>query len=304
MTTVHALPTRIATVEGPEDTLILAELYDDGHTGIVVDAADDTEIRRVLAANRKHMPGTWTTYAEERGSNYLLLDIWRLAAAIRTCPKELNLKSLRRVSGAYEMMHSRYQAELMAEAEAVCPGGVGFIEAKKSDPKGDFQIDVERRREFELKTVLATAVVEKRRTGFAIAPDCARGLATELRRRGKQGFQQIDASGTVICVLWCDLIGAAVSRELKDHEVARRDVFDGFRYVIGARDEKGKDRWFGFRSEEQWKRELELLPVNISKRRSNTVNLGIPWLKCFSNRAEWITVGRPVRIDGSKQHEN
>ena len=62
------------------------------------------------------------------------------------------------MTGAYELMHSRYQAALMAEAEHMLPGKVRFIEKIKGERSGDFAIFGEKQREFEVKTVLATGV--------------------------------------------------------------------------------------------------------------------------------------------------
>ena len=298
-------PHRLAVFAASEGRPILAEDYgDNGFSGIEMDSSDESEVQRLLKVNQRHLLGTWDTYAKERGGPYLLVDIWRLASAIRRCHGRLDLRPLGNVTGAYELMHSRYQADLMAEAEHMLPGKVRFIEKIKGERSGDFAIFGEKQREFEVKTVLATGTVELRRTGWTTAQDTARKLAIELRRKAKQGFQQIEASGTVVCVIWCDILGAAVSRELTEQEVPLREIFSGLRYVVGARCEKGEDRWFGFQTDEQWVAGLRQLETKLGERRQSSINIGFPQVKCVSTRSDWATIGRPISIDGSRQHED
>ena len=112
-----------------------------------------------------------------------------------------------------------------------------------------------------------------------------------------------DPSG-VVCVLWCDIVGAAVSRELAEHELAMRDLFSGPRYVIGARCEKGEDRWFGFQTDKQWSDGLSRLEAKLRERRQRSINIGFPQVKWVSTRTGWATIGRPISIDGSRQHQD
>ena len=93
----------------------------------------------------------------------------------------------------------------MVEAAAEHPGTVALChKPAKNDRVGDFLV---RGREFEVKTIQTQGTVELRRTGWTTAEATARRLATDLRRKAKQGFQQVASDGTVVCVVWCDVLG-------------------------------------------------------------------------------------------------
>ena len=153
-------PIGIAVFE-QSDEVVLAEDYGTrGYSGIEIDTADAAEVRRLLKVNEKRLMSTWATYANQRGGAYALVDLWRLASAVRTCRPRLNIDNLRRVSDSFELMHGRYQAELMAEAVAHHPGTVAVCEkGAKGDRVGDFVV---RNREFEVKTIQTLGTVELR----------------------------------------------------------------------------------------------------------------------------------------------
>ena len=66
----------------------------------------------------------------------------------------------------FELMHSRYQAELMAEAVGHHPGAVALCQKHAKDERvGDFLV---RDREFEVKTIQTLGTIEQRRTGWTI----------------------------------------------------------------------------------------------------------------------------------------
>ncbi len=172
------------------DQVVLAEDYGGrGYSGVVIDSVDTDETRRLLKVNKKRLMSTWATYANQRGGAYALVDLWRLASAIRRCRLQLNINVLGRTSSAFELMHSRYQAELMAEAVGHHPGAVALCQKHAKDERvGDFLV---RDREFEVKTIQTLGTIEQRRTGWTIAQATAGKLVRDLRRKAKEGFQQI-----------------------------------------------------------------------------------------------------------------
>ena len=298
------IPERLALFKQSGDCVILAEDHgSSGYSGIEIDRADADEVQRLLTINHKHLQSAWKTYAAERIGSYLLLDTWRLASAMRRSKGRVDIMPLRKITSAYELMHNRYQAQLMQEACAVYPGRVGLITTARGKQAGDFAIAGKQEREFEVKTILATGVVERRRTGWTISEDTACKVARDLRRKAKQGFQQLGAHGTVICLLWCDITGAAVSTELEDREVPVQEIFSGVRYVIGTRSKSGEDRWLAFKTDEEWGAALQQLETKLNKRRQRSLNMGLPDLKFFTTRREWSGVGRAITIDGSRQYE-
>ena len=141
-------PNGIAIFEQP-DQVVLAEDYGrQGYAGIEIDSIDANEVRWLLKSNEKRLMSTWATYATQRGGAYALVDLWRLASAIRRCRPSLNISILRHVSDAFELMHGRYQAELMAEAVVHHPGAVAVCQkSAKDDRVGDFLV---RDKEFEV----------------------------------------------------------------------------------------------------------------------------------------------------------
>ena len=240
---------------------------------------------------------TWATYANERGGAYALVDLWRLASAIRRCRPRLNIDKLRRVSDAFELMHARYQAELMVEAVSHHAQSVAVCEKRAQDERvGDFVV---RNREFEVKTIQTLGTMERRRTGWTTAQATASRLARDLRRKAKQGFQQIASDGTVVCVVWCDFVGVVLSNELGQFRVAGPDIFEGHRYVVGARNELGRDLWFGFPTDKDWVNALNDLDVNLNARRYKSLPLGDPGVKFATNATEWMSMGRTM---GSMGH--
>ena len=295
-------PIGIGLFQHPDEVVLAEDYGTRGYSGIGIDAADAAEVRRLLKVNEKRMMSTWATYAHQRGGAYALVDLWRLAAAVRKCRPHLNIDSLGRVSDAFELMHGRYQAELMVEAVAHHPGTVAMCQKRaKDDRVGDFLV---RGREFEVKTIQTQGTVERRRTGWTTAEATARRLVSDLRRKAKQGFQQVAADGTVVCVVWCDVLGIVLAREWGDFKVPVRDVFGGHRYVVGARNETGSDLWFGFPTSKEWESTLADLQVNLNTRRYKSLPLGDPGVKFMSNATEWMSIGRPMTIDGSRQHED
>ena len=295
-------PIGIGVFERPDEVVLAEDYGTRGYSGIVIDAADAAEVRRLLKVNEKRLLSTWATYSNQRGGAYALVDLWRLAAAVRKCRPHLNIDSLRRVSDAFELMHSRYQAELMVEAVAHHPEKVAMCQKPaKDDRVGDFLV---RGREFEVKTIQTQGTVELRRTGWTTAEATARRLVNDLRRKAKQGFQQVASDGTVVCVVWCDVLGIVLAREWGDSKVSVRDVFGGHRYVVGARNEAGSDLWFGFPTSKEWESTLADLQVNLNTRRYKSLPLGAPGVKFTSDATEWMSIGRPMRIDGSRQHED
>ena len=286
-----------------DDQLVLAEDYGErGYVGIEIDTIDIAEVRRLLKVNEKRLISTWTTYADQRGGAYALVDLWRLASAIRRSRSRVNIDTLGRVSDAFELMHSRYQAELMADAVLSHPDAVAFCERTMKDERvGDFTVCD---REFEIKTIQTLGIVERRRNGWTTAQVTARKLARDLRRKAKQGFQQIAAIGTVVCVVWCDFVGVVLADELAEFSIAVPDIFDGQRYVVGARNEVGRDLWFGFRTTVEWENALLSLEANLNRRRYASLPLGDRGVKFTTNAQDWMTAGRVVRIDGSRQHED
>ena len=70
-----------------------------------------------------------------------------------------------------------------------------------------------------------------------------------------------------MCVVWCDFIGIVLARELAEFRVSGTDIFEGHRYVVGARNEVGRDLWFGFSTNKEWERTLSDLHVNLNTRR-------------------------------------
>lgn len=295
-------PVGVAVFEQPDEVVLAEDYGTKGYSGIEIDAVDAAEVRKLLKVNEKRLLSTWATYANQRGGAYALVDLWRLAAAVRKCRPHLNIDSLRRVSDAFELMHSRYQAELMVEAVAHHPGTVAMCEkGAKSDRVGDFMV---RGREFEVKTIQTLHTVELRRTGWTTAEATADKLVRDLRRKAKQGFQQIASDGTVVCVVWCDFLGIVLAREWDEFRVSGRDVFWGHRYVVGARNEAGSDLWFGFPTSKEWESILGDLQVNLNTRRYQALPLGDPGVKFATNAREWTSIGRTMRIDGSRQHED
>ena len=80
------------------DQVVLAEDYGgQGYSGVVIDSVDTDETRRLLKVNKKRLMSTWATYANQRGGAYALVDLWRLASAIRRCRPQLNIDVLGRV---------------------------------------------------------------------------------------------------------------------------------------------------------------------------------------------------------------
>ena len=148
-------PNGIALFEQP-DQVVLAEDYgEQGYAGIEIDPIDADEVRWLLKLNEDRLMSTWATYATQRGGAYALVDLWRLASATRRCRPSLNISKLRYVSDAFELMHGRYQAELMAEAVVHHPGTVAVCQkSAKDDRVGDFLV---RDREFEVKTIQTLA---------------------------------------------------------------------------------------------------------------------------------------------------
>ena len=295
-------PIGIAVIEQP-DHVVLAEDYGEQvYTGIEIDSLDADEVRRLLKVNEKRLISTWRTYATQRGGGYALVDLWKLASAIRRCRPLLNIDRLRYVSDAFELMHGRYQAELMAEAVVRHPGKVALCRKKaKNDRVGDFLVQG---REFEVKTIQTLGTVEQRRTGWTVAQVTADKLVKDLRRKAKQGFQQIAASGTVVCVAWCDFVGLVVAQELAEFKVAGSDVFEDHRYVVGARNEVGRDLWFGFATDGEWESALAGLEANLNTQRHRSLPLSAQGVTFWTNSEEWMSIGRPMRIDGSRQYEN
>ena len=285
------------------DHLVLAQDYGErGYSGIEIDSIDAGETRRLLKVNQKRLMQTWTTYANQRGGAYALVDLWKLASAIRRCRPRLDIDALRRVSDAFELMHNRYQAELMAEAAEHYPDAVAMCQKKKADERvGDFLV---RGREFEVKTIQTLGTIELRRTGWAIAQATAGKLVKNLRRKAKQGFQQIAFDGTVLCVIWCDVVGLVLADELAEYRVTGLDIFEGRRYVIGVRNEVGRNLWFGFPTNDEWENRLLHLEANLNARRYSSLPIGDPGIKFTTNAKDWVSMARVVRIDGSRQQED
>ena len=295
-------PNGIALFEQP-DQVVLAEDYgEQGYAGIEIDPIDADEVRWLLKLNEDRLMSTWATYATQRGGAYALVDLWRLASATRRCRPSLNISKLRYVSDAFELMHGRYQAELMAEAVVHHPGTVAVCQkSAKDDRVGDFLV---RDREFEVKTIQTLGTIELRRTGWTTAQATAEKLVRDLRRKAKQGFQQITTDGTVVCVVWCDFVGVALARSLAEFRIAGPSVFEGHRCVVGARNEVGRDLWFGFATNKEWESALLDLEANLNTHRHESLPLCDPGVKFATNAKEWMSIGRPMKIDGSRQHEN
>ena len=298
----HDTPERIGIFE-QGDQVVLAEDYGGrGYSGVVIDSVDTDETRRLLKVNEKRLMSTWATYANQRGGAYALVDLWRLASAIRRCRPQLNIDVLGRASDAFELMHSRYQAELMAEAVGHHPGAVALCQKHAEDERvGDFLV---RDREFEVKTIHTLGTIEQRRTGWTTAQATAGKLVRDLRRKAKDGFQQIASDGTVVCVAWCDFVGVVLAKELAGFRVTGSDIFGGHRYVVGARNEVGRDLWFGFPTNKEWESTLCDLDASLNTRRYRSLPLGDPGVKFATNAKDWMSMGRIMRIDGSRQHEN
>ena len=53
-----------------------------------------------------------------------------------------------------------------------------------------------------------------------------------------------------------------------------------------------------------WESTLADLQVNLNTRRYKTLPLGDPGVKFTSNATEWMSIGRPMAIDGSRQLED
>ena len=69
-------PIGIAVFEQSTDEVVLAEDYGKkGYSGIEIDSVDAPEVRRLLKVNRKRLMSTWTTYANQRGGAYALVDL-------------------------------------------------------------------------------------------------------------------------------------------------------------------------------------------------------------------------------------
>ncbi len=295
-------PIGIALFEQPDEVVLAEDYGSTGYRGIEIDAVDVAEVRRLLKVNEKRLMSTWGTYANERGGAYALMDLWRLASAIRICRPRLNIDSLARVSDAFELMHARYQAELMVEAVSHHPGAVAMCEKTAKDERvGDFVV---RDSEFEVKTIQTLGNMELRRTGWTTAQATARRLVNDLRRKAKQGFQQIAADGTVVCVVWCDVVGVVLAEELAECRVSGAEIFGDCRYVVGARDESGRDLWFSFSTNKEWESTLGDLEANLNTRRYKSLQIGDPGVKFATNATAWMTMGRTMRIDGSRQHED
>ena len=295
-------PNGIVIVEEP-DRVVLAEDHGErGYSGIEIDSADTDEVRRLLKINEKQLMPTWAMYANQRNGAYALVDLWRLAAALRRSRPHLDIDALRRVSDAFELMHSRYQAELMVQAARYHPEGVTLCRKGARDERiGDFLV---RGREFEVKTIQTLGTIERRRNGWTTSQVTANRLVRDLRRKAKQGFQQIASDGTVVCVVWCDFVGAVLATELAGFRIAGPDVFESHRYVVGARSEGKEDLWFGFPTHKEWKTALCDLQTNLNTRRYGSLPLGDPDIRFATNSKDWISMGRNMRIDGSRQFEN
>ena len=298
----HDTPEGISIFE-QGDEVVLAEDYGGrGYSGVVIDSVDQDETRRLLKVNKKRLMSTWATYATERGGAYALVDLWRLASAIRRCRPQLNIDVLGRASNAFELMHSRYQAELMAEAIGHHPNAVALCQKHAEDERvGDFLV---RDKEFEVKTIHTLGTIEQRRTGWTTAQTTAGKLARDLRRKAKEGFQQIASDGTVVCVAWCDFVGVVLAKELAGFRVTGRDLFEDHRYVVGARNEVGRDLWFGFPTNKEWERTLCDLDASLNTRRYRSLPLGDPGVKFATNAKDWMSMGRIMKVDWSRQHEN
>ena len=157
---------------------------------------------------------------------------------------------------------------------------------------------------FEVKTIQTLGTMELRRTGWTTARATARRLVSDLRRKAKQGFQQIAADGTVVCVVWCDVVGVVLAEELAECRVSGAEIFEDHRYVVGARDESGRDLWFSFSTNKEWESTLGDLQANLNTRRYKSLPIGDPGVKFATNATEWMSMGRTMRIDGSRQHED
>lgn len=295
-------PIGIAVLEQPDEVVLAEDYGSTGYSGIEIDAADTAEVRRLLKVNEKRLMSTWATYANERGGAYALVDLWRLASAIRRCRPRINIDSLARVSDAFELMHARYQAELMVEAVSHHPGAVAMCEKKAKDERvGDFVVCD---REFEVKTIQTLGTMELRRTGWTTAQATVGRLIRDLRRKAKQGFQQIATDGTVVCVVWCDVVGVVLAKELAECRVSGAEIYEDHRYVVGARNESGRDLWFSFSKNKEWESTLDDLQARLNTRRYTSLPVGDPGVKFATNATEWMSMGRTMRIDGSRQHED
>ena len=146
--------------------------------------------------------------------------------------------------------------------------------------------------------------IEQRRTGWTIAQATAGKLVRDLRRKAKEGFQQIASDGTVVCVAWCDFVGVVLAKELAGFRVTGSDIFEGHCYIVGARNEVGRDLWFGFPTNKEWERTLCGLHASLNTRRYRPLPFGDPGVKFATNAKDWMSMGRIMRIDGSRQHEN
>ena len=295
-------PDGIAVFEQPDQVVLAEDYRERGYSGIEIDAADANEVRRLLKVNEKQLMSTWATYANQRGGAYALVDLWRLASAIRRCRPQLNIDALRRVSDAFELMHARHQAELMAEVIIHYPQTVELCQKSAKDERvGDFLVSD---REFDVKTIQTLGTMELRRTGWTTAQATAEKLVRDLRRKAKEGFQQIASDGTVVCVVWCDFIGVILADELGEFRITESRIFEGHCYVISARNEIGRDLWFGFATNREWDTALCDLHANLNTRRYKSLPLGDPGVRFATNAKDWISMGRIMRIDGSRQHED
>ena len=87
-------PIGIAVLEQPDEVVLAEDYGSTGYSGIEIDAVDAAEVRRLLKVNEKRLMSTWATYANERGGAYALVDLWRLASAIRRCRPRLNITAV------------------------------------------------------------------------------------------------------------------------------------------------------------------------------------------------------------------
>ena len=302
--TGQTVPKEIKLVDTGNDTWLAADRGGSKFNGIIIDPIDKEVVSSLLRDNGSEFVRAWDVYAQQRGWQYLLVDIWKLASANRKC-RGLDLGRLAIVADAFQVMHNRYQAELMAQADEVFPGRVFFIQGKhQAAAHGDFAIRTETTLKFEIKTIHTTATVELRRTGFSIAEATVRKITKDLCKKATDGLTQLGGDGTVICAIWCDIIGAAFAAAMAEFEIALHDVFMGRTLLIGARDENGSDRWFGFRDGEQWERGLERLATTLPKLRRPSLQVGLANVKWGGNSEEWEPISKMVTIDGSKQMDD
>ena len=127
--TGQTVPKDIKLVDTGNDTWLAADRRGSKFNGIIIDPIDKEVVSSLLRDNGSEFVRAWDVYAPQRGWQYLLVDIWKLASANRKC-RGLDLGRLAIVADAFQVMHNRYQAELMAQADEVFPGRVFFIQGK------------------------------------------------------------------------------------------------------------------------------------------------------------------------------